>query len=238
MARMPSAKHPTFLRDFLPEWEAVVNGFTFKTNTDRQKYWLHWEDYASTTKINPFLNKSVPPIERDIICRSICCSGQDREVRKRKPDQGVRILGCPCGHLKYHWDGWKIQLALPVWRQIITPPRTRSKRFPTGRPVKNTTTHSDCYGPHNGLCETHTFTGPNHEKDRMPSISGFLFLTSGQRIYKTTFCRLGWEKGTCYRYKTIFDWKHWPVKEWHGITTLVPSRWPTDGWPSRHENIQ
>ena len=28
----------------------------------------------------------------------------------------------------------------------------------------------------------------------MPSIIGFLFLTLGRRIYKTTFFRLGWKK--------------------------------------------
>ena len=64
---MSSAERPVFLRDCLSTWEADVNGVTAKTNSDKQKYWLHWEQYASKTKIDPFLNKSIPPLERDIV---------------------------------------------------------------------------------------------------------------------------------------------------------------------------
>ena len=42
-------------------------------------------------------------------------------------------------------------------KKIPTPPRTRSRRFPTGRPSDNTTTCSACYGPHNDLYKTRTF---------------------------------------------------------------------------------
>ena len=64
---MPSVERPAYLTDCLSTWGSAANSITAKTNVDRQKYWLHWEQYASTTKIDPFLNKSVPPLECDII---------------------------------------------------------------------------------------------------------------------------------------------------------------------------
>ena len=67
MDRIPCAKRPGFLRDCLSGWEAAANGATPKTNAERQKYWDHWSKYATATGINPFLDKSVPPEERDII---------------------------------------------------------------------------------------------------------------------------------------------------------------------------
>jgi hypothetical protein len=48
-------------------WEAATDGVTPKTNAERKKYWRYWADYASTAGINPFLDKSVPPMERDLI---------------------------------------------------------------------------------------------------------------------------------------------------------------------------
>ena len=64
---MPCAKRPGFLNDCLSAWEAAANGITPKTNSKRHKYWNHWANYATATGINPFLDKSVPPEERDII---------------------------------------------------------------------------------------------------------------------------------------------------------------------------
>ena len=64
---MSRAERPGFLRDCLSEWEAAANGVTPKTNVDRQKYWNQWTNYSTATGINPFLEKSVPPDERDIV---------------------------------------------------------------------------------------------------------------------------------------------------------------------------
>ena len=83
---MPSYKRPDFLRDCLSVWEAAVNGVTANTNADRQKYWLHWERYASTAQIKPFLDPSVPPLERDIVAGSFA----DR-VRTGKYGRGNQI---------------------------------------------------------------------------------------------------------------------------------------------------
>ena len=66
MARMPRAQKSSFLRDCLSAGEAATNGFTAKTNANRQKYWRHWANYATTAGIDPFLHL-VPPLERDII---------------------------------------------------------------------------------------------------------------------------------------------------------------------------
>ena len=46
--------------------EAAANGITAKTNTTRKKYWRHWERYATSENIDPFIDPSVPPLERDI----------------------------------------------------------------------------------------------------------------------------------------------------------------------------
>ena len=67
MARMPGADRSPFLRDCLSAGEAAANGVTAKTNATRQKYWRHWEQYANSANIDPFLNPSVPPLERDIV---------------------------------------------------------------------------------------------------------------------------------------------------------------------------
>ena len=64
---MPCADIPGFLRDCLSAWGAATNGFTPKTHAAREKYWRHWLQYTTTTGINPFLDKSVPPMEPDII---------------------------------------------------------------------------------------------------------------------------------------------------------------------------
>ena len=64
---MPCANRPGFLRDCLSTWGAATNGVTPKTHAAREKYWRHWSLYAATTGINQFLEKSVPPMERDII---------------------------------------------------------------------------------------------------------------------------------------------------------------------------
>ena len=67
MDRIPCAKRPGFLSYCLSVWEAAANGGTPNTNAERQKYWNHWSNYATATGINPFLDKLVPPEERDII---------------------------------------------------------------------------------------------------------------------------------------------------------------------------
>ena len=64
---MPSSEQPDLLRDCLYALEAAANVVTDKTNADKQKYWLHWEQYASTAQINPFLDPSVPTLERNIV---------------------------------------------------------------------------------------------------------------------------------------------------------------------------
>ena len=86
MERIPSAERTTFLRDCLFAWEAAANGVTAKKNSYRQTYWLHWEQYASTTKIDPFLNKYVPPLERNIIVGAF-----DAQVRKGRYVRGNQI---------------------------------------------------------------------------------------------------------------------------------------------------
>ena len=87
---MPSAERPAFLNDCLSAWESDSNGVTAKTNADRQKYWIHWEQYASTTKIDPFLKKSVPPLERDIIAGTF--AAQVRTGRYRIGNQ-IKVSG-------------------------------------------------------------------------------------------------------------------------------------------------
>ena len=64
---MSSSKRPDFLCDCLYVWESTSSVVTANTNADRQKYWLHWEKYASTAQINPFLDPSVPPLEHYIV---------------------------------------------------------------------------------------------------------------------------------------------------------------------------
>ena len=64
---MTCADRPGFLRDCLYAWGVATNGVTPKTHVDREKYWRYWSQYANTTGINPFLDKSVPPMGRDII---------------------------------------------------------------------------------------------------------------------------------------------------------------------------
>ena len=83
---MPSSERPDFLRDCLSTWEAADNGVTAKTNIDRQKYWLHWERYASTAQINPSLDPSVPALERDIVAGAF-----DAWVRMGKYGRGNQI---------------------------------------------------------------------------------------------------------------------------------------------------
>ena len=63
---MPRSERSTFLRDCLSSRDAASNGVTAKTNATRNKYWRHWEWYATSANIDPFLDPSVPPIERDI----------------------------------------------------------------------------------------------------------------------------------------------------------------------------
>ena len=86
MARMPSYKRSTFLRDCLSAWEASDNGVTAKTNTYRQKKFLHWEQYTSTAQINTFLDPSVPLLGREIVAGSFV----DR-VRTGKYGRGNQI---------------------------------------------------------------------------------------------------------------------------------------------------
>ena len=64
---MPCADRPGFMRDCMSAWQAAANDVTLKTHAERKKYWGYWADYASTAGINPFLDKSVPPMERDLI---------------------------------------------------------------------------------------------------------------------------------------------------------------------------
>ena len=67
-------------------WEATYNYVTTNTNIDRKKYWLHWERYASIAQINPFLDTSVPPLERDISARVFAA-----RVRTGKCGRGNQI---------------------------------------------------------------------------------------------------------------------------------------------------
>ena len=90
MARMPSYKRSTFLRDCLSAWEASDNGVTAKTNTDSRKYCLQWERYASTSQTNPLLDPSVPPLERDIVAGAF--SDQDRMKKYGRGNQ-IKVSG-------------------------------------------------------------------------------------------------------------------------------------------------
>ena len=67
MERIPSAHRAGFLRDSLSVWKVAFNGVTPKTNIERENYWDHWHKYAASICISPFINKTVPPLERDII---------------------------------------------------------------------------------------------------------------------------------------------------------------------------
>ena len=66
MARMQGSKRTVFLRDCLSAGEAASHGVTPKTDSVRQKYWHHWEQYARDAGVDPFLD-SVPPLERDVV---------------------------------------------------------------------------------------------------------------------------------------------------------------------------
>ena len=67
MARMPCTERSPFLRDCLSAGDAAANGVTAKTNATRKKYWQHWERYATSAKVDPFIGPSVPPFERDLV---------------------------------------------------------------------------------------------------------------------------------------------------------------------------
>ena len=64
---MPCTEISPFLCDCLFAGDAAANGVTAKTNATRKKYWQHWERYATSANVDPFLGPSVPPLERDLV---------------------------------------------------------------------------------------------------------------------------------------------------------------------------
>ena len=86
MARMLCAERSPFLRDCLSTGETADNGVTANTNATRKKYWRHWERYATSPNIDPFLDPSVPPLERDIVTGSFAA-----RIRTGKYGNGDQI---------------------------------------------------------------------------------------------------------------------------------------------------
>ena len=87
---MPCAERPSFLRDCLFVWRAASNGVTDQTNAMREKYWEIWEKYASMAGISPYLDKTVPPIERDLVAGAFSARVQTGEYGR---GQIIRVGG-------------------------------------------------------------------------------------------------------------------------------------------------
>ena len=61
------AERPLFLRDCLSASQSASDCVTAQTNNMCKKYWVLWETYASTAVIIQYIDKTVPPIERDLV---------------------------------------------------------------------------------------------------------------------------------------------------------------------------
>ena len=110
-------------------------------------------DMLPQHKSTPSLIPPYPPPWTWHCRRSICWSGQDMEIRKRKSDQSFRSLRCPRVHLQYHWAGWKTQSTLLSWKQLPIPPWESSWRFLMSRPTQNTSVGGACISPKEYLHE-------------------------------------------------------------------------------------
>ena len=67
MEKILCDERPRFLRYCLSAWQSASNGVTAQTNSTQEKYWALWEKYASMVGISPYLDKTVPPIKRDLV---------------------------------------------------------------------------------------------------------------------------------------------------------------------------
>jgi hypothetical protein len=67
LERIHHSQKTCFASDFLLARQAVANGTTTKTSRDREKYWKCWAAYATSCKIDPFLEKHLDDLEREII---------------------------------------------------------------------------------------------------------------------------------------------------------------------------
>ena len=82
MTIISRAEIPHFLRDFLSLWEADTDGVTAKTRKENTKYRNHWANYASDVKMIPFLDGSIPPLERDIVADVFTARVRTGECRR------------------------------------------------------------------------------------------------------------------------------------------------------------